>query len=520
MKAHFAPVGAILALCSVPATASYAFYVGSSLTATGSVLIGGTGEEVSSHWLQIYPAADHPANATIDVGVTEAAVVPGKLMSIPQVRHTFRYFSMDYSDYLGFPPPITNGGLNERGVAVRDVWAPGRAELLDMTPRPQIGLSYSDLARRVMERSSSAREGVELIGDLIQKYGYADYGGNTHLIADKDEGWVVWEFAGGKGLWAAERLGSNQVRVSFPGYIYDFPTDFKSDPNYMGSDNIVSFAVDQGWWSPKSGKPFNIKEVYGLQQGQQTPAGGDAEYMSPSELENATLAMVPVTERDLIQRVRDPRISNDESGYGQVISLHASTDPDMYRIWIAPTSSVAAPFIPWWLGAESVPPEFGEHRYLTRDSPSTFLNPDFGLQEASLFAGRLFKRVLYYMCSAPGTFLSTVTQTFVGFENQSRNDVEWVENSARLLISNGDRNASRRLLTFYSHTRANDALVMGESMTDALDGYIKLVGTWRNPKGNKINISPDGYPVNCLVGIDPEEPPSEQPKPPYNKPFL
>ncbi|KAJ5589865.1 peptidase family C69-domain-containing protein [Penicillium hetheringtonii] len=74
-----------------------------------------------------------------------------------------------------------------------------------MTPKPQKGPSYSDLARLVMERASSAREGVEIIGDLIRKYGYSDYGGNTHLIADKDEGWIVWEFAGGKGLWAAER---------------------------------------------------------------------------------------------------------------------------------------------------------------------------------------------------------------------------------------------------------------------------------------------------------------------------
>lgn len=31
--------------------ASYAIYVGKNLTADGSVLIGGSGDEVSSHWL-------------------------------------------------------------------------------------------------------------------------------------------------------------------------------------------------------------------------------------------------------------------------------------------------------------------------------------------------------------------------------------------------------------------------------------------------------------------------------------
>lgn len=510
MVRYIATLSSILAICCVPVTASYSFYVGKNLTESGSVLVGGTGEEVSGHWLKIYPALDHASNETITIGVTEEAVVPGKLTTMPQVRHTFRYFSMDYGDYLGFPPPISNGGLNEKGVAVRDVWAPGRAELLDMTPKPQVGLSYSDLSRRVMERASSASEGVDIIAEMIEKYGYADYGGNSHLIADKDEGWIVWEFPGSKGLWAAERLGPNDVRVSFPGYIHDFPTDFKSNPDYRGSDNIISFAEKHGWWSKDSGKPFNIKNTYGLQPGQKTPAGGDAEYMSPARLENLTMAMVPVTEKDLIQRVRDPRISNDEAGYGQVLSLHADTDPDMYRLWIAPTSSVAAPFIPWWLGAQSVPPELGEHRYLNRDAESTFLNIDYELQEASLFAGRLFKRVLYYMCSAPKMFLPMVTQGFVGFEDESRKNIEWVEKGANLMIANGERNASREFLTHYSHTRANQALQMGNAMVDALDGYIKLTGQWRNPTGNQINVSPDGTPVNCLVGIDPELPPNEQ----------
>ena len=40
--------------------ASYAIYVGKDLTEDGSVLIGGSGDEVSSHWLEIVPARDHP----------------------------------------------------------------------------------------------------------------------------------------------------------------------------------------------------------------------------------------------------------------------------------------------------------------------------------------------------------------------------------------------------------------------------------------------------------------------------
>ena len=504
----------ILALAT-PTTASYAFYVGKNLTADGSVLVGGTGEEVSSHWLQLFPAKDHASNETIRVGVTEDASMPGELISIPQVNHTWRYLSMEYSDYEGFPAPLTNGGLNENGVTVRDVWASNRDELVDMTPNPQHGVQYSDLARLVMERATTARHGVEIIGDLVRTHGYATYGGNTHLIADKDEGWVVWEFAGGERLWAAERLGPNQVRVLYPGYIEDFPVDFAGSEDYMGSENIVSFAVEQGWWDPDGNEPFNIFKTYGVQGEEYSARDGGFKYMSQAALEEATLAMVPVTEKDLMVRVRDPRIADDEAGYGQVVSLHDIEDPDLLRLWVAPTGSVAAPFIPWHLGVESIPPELGQHRYLTTGASCSFLNPDFQLQEASLFAGRLFKRVLYYMCSAPKTLLPLVTDMLTAFEAESFEQVDdWVEKAATALLEQGQRPAARKLLTHFSHTRAAKSLDLGRSMTDALDGYIKLSGLWKDPVGDVINDAGEGAEtVNCLIGADPDRPPNDQQQP-------
>ncbi|KAJ4229066.1 hypothetical protein NW759_003789 [Fusarium solani] len=498
-----------------PASASYAFYVGKNLTKDGSVIVGGTGEEVSSHWLQLFPARDHPPNATISVGVTKDATFPGELIQIPQVNHTLRYMSMEYSDYEGFPAPLTNGGLNEKGVTVRDVWADNREELLEMTPNPQHGLQYSDLARIVMERAKTAREGVEIIGDLIKKYGESTYGGNSHLIADKDEGWVVWEMAGGKKLWAAQRLGPNDVKVLYPGYIEDFPVNFARDPDFMGSDNIVSFAVEQGWWNESSGKPFNIFNVYGPQDPRYKARDGGYKFMSQAALENATLEMVPVTEENMMERVRDPRIADDEAGYGQVVSLRAGIDRDMLRIWNAPTGSVSAPFVPWWLGVQSIPPEYGEHRYLTTGASSSFLNPDYQLQEASEFAGRVFKRVLYYMCSDPNRYHPIVTDVLKDFETASRVQVHgWVEKTALTMIKQGEREAAQSLLTFYSHTRAAEALEIGHTLNNALDGYIKLTGHWRGPVGKEINDRGEGNEtVNCLVGYDPDKPKDLQPNP-------
>jgi dipeptidase len=491
--------------------ASYAFYVGKALTHDGSVMVGGTGEEVSSHWLEIVSAKDHLPNATITVGVTKDASMPGPLINISQAAHTFRYLSMEYSDFEGFPAPLTNGGVNEKGIAVRDVWAQNRDDLIAMTPNPQTGLQYSDLARIVLERASTAREGVELIGQMIAEYGYADYGGNSHLIADAEEGWVVWEMSGGQKLWAAERLGPNDVRVLYPGYIEEFPVDFANNSDYMGSPNIVSFAVEKGYWNPNGTEPFNIFKAYGSQGPNYTARDGGFKYMSQAGLENATLAMVPVTEKDLIERVRDLRISDDEAGYGQVVSLRADVDPDLIQIWVAPTSSVTAPFNPWWLGVQSVPPEYGQHRYLTKDAASTFLNTDFQYQEASDFAGRIFKQTLYYTCSNPDSFLPVVQNMLHGFENASFSDMAWVTRSAQALVESGHRDDALNLLTLYAHTRAEKALALGKTMVDALAAYIKLTGQFRAPTGSQINDPGNGdETVNCFVGYDPDRPADQQ----------
>ncbi|MCT2584490.1 hypothetical protein [Actinophytocola gossypii] len=134
-------------------TKSIGFYVGKNRTDDGSVLLGGFGHEPSSHWLEIVPRRQFPEGATTRVGVTEEASYPGELTEIPQARRTSKYITSNYSEFAGFPAPLTNGGLNEHGVAARDIWSPSSERLLALTKNPQVGPNYSDLARIAMERA-------------------------------------------------------------------------------------------------------------------------------------------------------------------------------------------------------------------------------------------------------------------------------------------------------------------------------------------------------------------------------
>lgn len=506
----FLAAATLTAATSSPALASYAFYVGKNLTEGGGVLVGGTGEEVSSHWLEIVPAANHEEGGTVSVGVTKDASIPGRLIEIPQVPETFRYLSMSYSDYEGFPAPLTNGGVNEHSVAVRDVWAPNREELVEMTPTPQEGLQYSDLARLVMERATTAREGVDLIGELIAEHGYATYGGNTHLIADPNEGWVVWEFAGGQGLWAAERLGPDDVRVLYPGYIEDVPSDYLDNPDFAGSPNLFDFAGEQGWIE-EGAESLNVFEVYGSQEDGDEARTGGYKYVTQAEVEDELASMEPVNIAMMMSMVRDPRIADDEAGYGQVVELLPDTDPDLVQIWVAPTGSVTTPFNPWWLGVQDVPLEYAQHRYLTKDAASSFLNPDYREQEATEFAGRTFKRLMYLTCSRPDTYLPIVVEALNGFETESMDGVAWVETAAAGLIGADDRESARSLLTHYATTRADDALEIGNVMVDALEGHLRLTDGLTKPEGDLINDQWEGgETVNCLAGADPDRPADDQ----------
>ena len=464
--------GLVLATMHLPAYGSYAIYVGKNLTTDGSVFIGGSGDEVSSHWLEIVPAMDYPAGATMTVGVTAEAFMPGTLMQIPQVAHTLRHLTMNYSEYEGFPPPLTNGGLNEHNVAARDVWSDSRDELIAMTPNPQTGPQYSDLSRIVMQRATNAREAVRISGELIDRYGYSTYGGNSHMFADENEGWVLLDFAGGQGLWIAQRLGPDDVRMSYPGYIGEIPLDFQQREDFMGSKNFISFAVEQGWFDPDAGKPFNVSEVYG---------DNPAQYPR-DEMEQELRDAAPIDLRRMMNAVRDPRVSKDATGYGQVAQLRANSRPQMNLLWVAPTGSVTAPFIPWRIGIQSVPAEFGKHRYLTKGEATRYVTRDWQIQEATEFAGRTFKRLMYFTCDHPERFLPEVTETLTAFEDRLIREQDQVVATANTLYDAGKDELAAQYLTRYSEESALAGLRLGNALLASIEARTREIYGLRKPQ--------------------------------------
>ncbi len=159
---------------------------------------------------------------------------------IPQVPHTYAYFDGNY------------GIMNEHQLMFGECTDGIKKQL---PPEPGKRIFYSaDLARVALERCTTAREAIALIGELIETYGY--YGtGETLPVGDTEEGWII-EMApsptGKGGLWVAKKVPDGEVFVGANEFrIREIDPE---DPDLMYSKNLHDEAREAGWWNPEEGK--------------------------------------------------------------------------------------------------------------------------------------------------------------------------------------------------------------------------------------------------------------------------
>jgi len=159
---------------------------------------------------------------------------------IPQVAHTYAYFDANY------------GIMNEHQLMFGECTDGSKT---DCEPEPGKRIFYSaELTRVALERCKTASQAIDLIGHLIETYGY--YGtGETLPVADPNEGWVI-EMApspeGTGGLWVAKKVPDGQVFVAANEFrIRQIDPD---DPDMRYASRLHDIAQKQGWWKPADGK--------------------------------------------------------------------------------------------------------------------------------------------------------------------------------------------------------------------------------------------------------------------------
>jgi len=203
-------------------------------------------------------------------------------LKVPQVEITYKYiqFNSNYNHLVNARDPYSADNpniINEWQVFTGDNANIARDEL--HKEYPDKGISTAELRRLVAERATTAREGVEIMGRLVEKYGFAKGGGGgmMYLIADPNEGWWVEVYVGKH--WAAIRCPDNAILLrANAGRIGRI--NLNDTKNFLGSKSLVSYAKEKRWYNPATDGEFNYSKVYGNYENQTDKYNKQREMMS------------------------------------------------------------------------------------------------------------------------------------------------------------------------------------------------------------------------------------------------
>ena len=213
-------------------------------------------------------------------------------LEIPEVAHTRAYIHGDF------------GYMNDRQVSIGESTIGTVRKLENQTPTPKFDITT--LTMLAMERASTAREAIKVIGELAEKYGYGfTDSGEMLAIADPKEVWVfeimpvgpLWTPMSGKpgAVWCAQRVPDDHVSVC-PNESRIGEIDLANKDFFMASTNVVQLAVDMKLYDPKGGKPFNWKRAYSPSETSAAASGGSRVRMWRFfNLVNPGLALGPET---------------------------------------------------------------------------------------------------------------------------------------------------------------------------------------------------------------------------------
>ncbi|MEM1352326.1 MAG: C69 family dipeptidase [Pseudomonadota bacterium] len=177
---------------------------------------------------------------------------------IPQVAHTYAYFDGNY------------GIMNEHNLMMGECtnaarYQPGfvSAETAEHTGK-HIRLFYSnELSRVALERCKTARHAIEVMGEMIDTYGFFGEG-ETLLVADQKEAWVfelcaLPDEGDAHSCWVAQRVPDGEIFVAANTFrIREVPS---AAYEQIHTDDLAGKLEKVGYYDPKEGGVDWLKAI-------------------------------------------------------------------------------------------------------------------------------------------------------------------------------------------------------------------------------------------------------------------
>ena len=373
----------------------FTMVAGKDATVDGSVIIAHNEDDHGKNLVNWYrvPRKTHEPGKTIILSTGA---------EVPQVETTYGYLWLEMPGMK-----FADSYINEHGVVIASNACASREDDPELTDG---GIGYW-LRRLMAERAASAREAVEVAGELIEQYGYAS-SGRTYSVADDHEAWVMSVVHGKH--WVARRVPDEKVMV-IPNYYTIRQVNLANDEVFMGSDDLIDYARKRGWYDPQKDGPFNFRKAYGhprslASDGNIPRKWRGLELITGQDYEmegSFPFAVVPGkrldvqdfmrvlgdhyegTEWDESQRYRNGEphdhgvnsICAPHNQYGFVTQLRDDMPVDIGTVmWLAPRRPCIQPFVPWYLGMQDIPSGFAQ------GDPETALDKHFEAPENMLEA--------------------------------------------------------------------------------------------------------------------------------------
>ena len=416
--------------------------VGKKATTDGSVITSHTCDSWYRTWVNMVPAESYERDTVMNIydGRMHTEFVADQTNvkikgQIPQARKTYAFMDTSY--------PC----INEKQLGIGETTVSGRRDL----ENPKGMFMIEELQRVALQRCTTAREAIRLMGDLIKQYGYGD-SGECLTIADPDEVWHFEVFGEGKdnigGVWAAVRIPDDHVGVS--ANISRISTLNLKDPDhYMASENVFDVAKKLGYWDGK--EPFKFWKAYsGKNYSGQLKSFSTREHfilnaLAPSlkldyEAEELPISVKPdkqVSVTDVMALLRETYEGTplDMTQNLKVTVKDRKTGKVGGVVWFSMDNPGQSPRVPVFCGITDFPAMYkicGNHRY--RD-------------DAALWH---YRRANKLAAVRWGTARKVMEKNIRHFEEKGQRELPFVEAQYQSILQSKGEEAARAYLTDYT----------------------------------------------------------------------
>lgn len=229
-------------------------YMGKNLTADGNTYYG-RAEDFGKRYLKHYGI--EPAH---EPGFKYSSIESAFEYTSNKPTYRYSYVRDHPSNWMGRTDAYSEAGINEKGVSCSATLSTSyNEEAAAADPiDEEVGLGEYSYGSIILGESATAREGVELLGSLIDDQGVCT--NDQIIIADSTETWLFAALSGHQ--WIAMKLADDIASLNPNIGNLTYNVDLDDTENCLHSEGIESMPKEKGFAEYTDGK-FDVAKTYG-----------------------------------------------------------------------------------------------------------------------------------------------------------------------------------------------------------------------------------------------------------------